>query len=92
MINRTTITIHTRQRTVVRPLSDAPLVRCSSCDADVLVASAESAAAILETPPAKVCQLIESGTLHAIKTGDENLICCNSLFAVSATSERKLLK
>jgi hypothetical protein len=92
MINRTTITIHTRQRTVVRPLSDAPLVRCPECRTDVLVVSAESAAAILDAPPAIISRLIESGTLHAINPGDENLICCNSLFAVSPTAERKLLK
>jgi len=80
MIKRLTVTVHTRERTVVRPLSAASLVRCPVCNADVPVLSAEFAASILEVSTSAVRRLIEGGMLHLATTGQaDGRICGNSL-------------
>ena len=84
MVNRTTITIHTRQRTVVRPLSDASLVRCNDCEADVLGVTADCAANVLEVGTQAIGTLIDSGALHSTTVSfGALLVCCNSLSNLS---------
>lgn len=91
MVSRTTITIHTRQRTVVRSLSDASLVRCNECQADVFGVTTECAANILEVSALVVATLIDSGTLHLTMTAfGARLLCCNSLFNFSTQSDKEV--
>jgi len=89
MINRTTIIIHTRERTVVRPLSAASLVRCERCALEVLAIDGESAASLLEVNASAVGQLIEGGRLHATTAQGGALICCNSLANLSTNQDQK---
>ena len=85
MVNRTTITIHTRQRTVVRLLSGASLVRCKECRNDVLGVTTDSAADILEVSPTVVLTLLDGGMLHCAGARlGPRLICANSLFNFSS--------
>ena len=84
MIKRLTVTVHTRERTVVRPLSAASLVRCERCAAEVLPINAESAARILRVSTTDVSELVEGGTLHVTNSNDAaRLICGNSLANLS---------
>ena len=85
MINRTTITIHTRERTVVRPLSDASLVQCRECQSEVVAVTAECAAQMLQVSSLAIRELINGGLLHAtpIRFG-ACLICGQSLLNFSA--------
>ena len=88
MINRTTITIRTRQRTVLRSLADVPLVGCSECHAEVIAVTAECAAGILQFSLAAISELIAAGLLHATAPGAE-LICCQSLLNFSIGKDDK---
>jgi len=91
MVNRTTITIHTRQRTVVRLLSGASLVRCKECRNEVLGVTPDSAADILEVSPPVVLTLLDGGTLHfASASFGPRLICANSLFNFSNQPHREV--
>lgn len=85
---RTTITIHTRQRIVVRPLHETVITWCERCAEDVLMVMPEKAADILETTQQVLGELLEKDSVHAIETASgSSLICCNSLVAASAVYE-----
>ena len=91
MVNRTTITIHTRQRTVVRPLSDASLVRCQHCQTDVLGATPDCAANMLEVSTTAMRTFIESGMVHLTTASfGARLVCCNSLFNLSTQQDEEV--
>ena len=79
MTKRLTITVHTRERTVVRQLSAASLVHCEACAAEVVGVLPAGAAAVLQLSHGAISELIHRGLLHAIGDGD-CLICSQSLF------------
>jgi len=77
---RTTITILTREKTVIVPVDGAPIARCEKCNEQVFLSSAESAATVLQVLVPAVFNLIEGGVLHAIQgPSDATMICSNSL-------------
>ena len=90
MIKRLTVTVHTRERTVVRPLSAASLVRCEACAAEVLAKNAESAASLLRVTTTVVRRLIDGGTLHVTNICHPAwLICANSLSRLTTYQEQE---
>ncbi|HYW69454.1 MAG TPA: hypothetical protein VE961_00375 [Pyrinomonadaceae bacterium] len=81
---RTQITIHTRQRIVVRPLHDSFVRHCDHCGDEALMLTPEKAAETLQTTLPETLRLLAAGTLHASETSTGlKLICCNSISAVS---------
>jgi hypothetical protein len=81
---RTQITIHTRQRIVVRPLHDSFVRHCDYCGDEALMLTPEKAAETLQKPMPETLRLLAAGTLHANQTATGlNLICCNSISAAS---------
>ncbi len=81
---RTTITIHTRQRIVVRPLHETVSATCDRCGVEALTVTADKAAEILDITPHAIRELLNADQLHTSSSG---LICCNSLVAASAIYE-----
>lgn len=73
---KTEITIHTRQRTVVRGLR----VRCQQCGAEVSIMTPEHAAGAPQVTPREIDQLIDQGAPHLIEEASSpKLICANSI-------------
>ena len=84
MGNRTTITIHQRERSVLRPVYGSAIAHCQQCDEDVLMLSPSCAAGILHVNAGVVHELARRGLLHGWETSSgATLICCNSLSMVS---------
>lgn len=82
---RTQITIHTRERIVVRRLNDAPLAHCEKCGEPVLLVTLEKAAGILQGTLQQTHSLLAAGRLHTAETETgAQLICCNSISTASA--------
>jgi len=91
MANRTTIEIYTRQKTFLHPLFGAGPAFCPQCQAEVMMVTPESAAAVLQIAWHAIPDLIESGQLHKIETqANSLLICSNSLFIAAADNELDL--
>jgi hypothetical protein len=81
---RTTITIHTRQRIIVRPLHETVVAACERCGVEALTATPDKAAEILDTTVAAIGELLIADQVHTSSSG---LICCNSLAAAAAVYE-----
>ena len=80
MTNRTTITIFTRQKTLIIPVDAALVGRCERCDTEVFSVSRESAASVLGVAYPAILELIKSGVLHALPAPlNATVICSNSL-------------
>jgi hypothetical protein len=87
-VTRTTITIQTQQRIVVRPLHDSFVAWCAECDAEVFMLTAERVAGVLHSTMLEIDGLIESGTLHSHQEHSGiSLICGTSLAAASTEFE-----
>ena len=87
-VTRTTITIQTRQRIVVRPLHDSVVAWCATCGDQVFMLTPGCVAGVLHTTMLEIDGLLQSGTLHSTKEHlGESLICGNSLSAAATEFE-----
>ena len=87
-VTRTTITIQTRQRIVVRPLHDSFVAWCTECGDEVFMLTPGCVAGVLHTTMFEIHGLLESGTLHSTEEhSGESLICGNSLAAAATEYE-----
>ena len=82
--SRTQITIHTRQRIIVRRLNDSPIAHCERCGEPVLLVTPEKAAEILQKTLRQTFSLLAAGRLHTAETETgAHLVCCNSISTAS---------
>jgi hypothetical protein len=87
-VTRTTITIQSRQRIVVRPVPDSLVAWCAECGAEVFMLTPECVAGVLHKTMSEIDGLLQSGTLHSnLDHSGENLICGQSLSAASTEFE-----
>ena len=85
---RTTITIHTQQRIVVRPSRDSVYAWCDHCLAQVVALTPECVAGVLRITAGPLYERLEYGKWHAVQEdADPPLICGNSLSANLTESE-----
>jgi len=76
---RTTVTIQTRQRTVVRRRGGQKVAWCEQCRAEVLMLTPEEAATLARTTARAIFHRVEAGELHFLETEDGALLVCWSL-------------
>ncbi|MBA2501940.1 MAG: hypothetical protein H0V27_03585 [Pyrinomonadaceae bacterium] len=83
---RATITVETRQVTVVRRRGQSLKGWCSACAAEVQMLTPEGAAQLLATTPRAIYRRVENGDLHFVESGSGALlICCVSAVNIEQT-------
>jgi len=76
-ITRTTITIQTQQRIVVRHLHESTVSHCDRCLADVPLVAAEYLVNEMQLAPTTLRAMLEQDVLHTVETpSGAQLICC----------------
>ena len=74
---RTTITIQTQQRIVVRHLRESIVAHCDRCLADMPLIAAEFLVNEMQLAPATLGAMLEQDMLHSVEApSGARLICC----------------
>ncbi len=77
---RATITVETRQVTLVHRRGRSLKFWCPACAAEVQMVTPEQAAELLATTPRAIYRRVENGDLHFVEIeSGALLICCASL-------------
>lgn len=80
MRRRTEITIETSRRVVVRQFQAAVRVWCGDCTAEVMMVSANEAAALAGVSSRTIYRWIEDGEIHFVEdSGGLIRVCANSI-------------
>ena len=76
---RTQITIHTRQRLIVHALPNSLKSWCEHCAGMVVGLTPDAIGAVLLVTRDNLDDLLSSGSVHQVNSGEGSLICGNSL-------------
>ena len=87
---RTTVTIETRHRTIVRRNRGQAIAWCERCRAEVQILSPDEVAEFVHMTAGDFFRRIEAGELHVLETDSGGLLICRNLPAdKSAHSEEE---
>jgi hypothetical protein len=75
-IEKTVITIETRQRILIRQNRRSIFVWCGQCAAESLMVSTNEAAKLASTSARDIFRRVEAGNVHFLETEDGRLLIC----------------